>query len=173
MALWSHAARSALPGRLMIAAISVFGAVRFGGKALAEAARVRTPGGWQEWILCGCLVGIDSVIVVAFLRGNALVFTTALDWSARCLGVTSAVITVDFLTRKHRIEPTPKVDWIGLIALIVGLATPLYVPRGLMESTPSPWWYSWMLPSYLIALLVCVCGRIAQRRMMYRFATSP
>lgn len=170
MALWSHAARSALPGRMMIAAVTAFGAIRFGGKALAEVARVRTPGGRREWILFGCLVGIDSVIVVTFLRGNALVFTTALDWSARCLGVTSAVITVDFLSRKHRIQPTPKVDWIGLMALIAGLATPLYVPRGLIESTPT-WWYSWMLPSYLMAFLACLCGRMSQR-MMRRFATS-
>jgi hypothetical protein len=40
MALWSRAAGSALPGRRMIAAITVFGVARFGLKALAEAAGI-------------------------------------------------------------------------------------------------------------------------------------
>jgi hypothetical protein len=34
MALWSKAARSALPGRVLVAAVTAFGAVRFGGRSL-------------------------------------------------------------------------------------------------------------------------------------------
>src|ERR1700689_1304928 len=56
MALWSHAARRALPGGMIVAAITIFGAMRFGGRALTEAAAIRTPGTPRGWALLGCLV---------------------------------------------------------------------------------------------------------------------
>ena len=40
MALWSKAARSSLPGRVLVAAVTVFGALRFGGRYLLETTRV-------------------------------------------------------------------------------------------------------------------------------------
>jgi len=36
MALWGHAARSSLPGRMLIVAVTMFGALRFGLRSLAE-----------------------------------------------------------------------------------------------------------------------------------------
>jgi hypothetical protein len=43
------------------------------------------------------------------------------------------------------------------------LATPLYVPHGPMELTRFPWWYPWVLPSYVVAFLMCLGGRTVQK----------
>jgi hypothetical protein len=158
MALWSHAARSALPGRMMIAAITIFGALRFAARALANT--VRTPRTRWGWAWLGCFV---VAAAWSSFYPYAPTFTTAFDFSARCLGVTSAVLTGDFMMGRRRLEQVKRVDWVGSFAFLAGLAMPLYVPHGPMELTPDPWWHPWLLPSYLAALLVCVCGRAAQR----------
>ena len=160
MALWSKAARSALPGRILVAAVTIFGAVRFGGRSLVEATPIRTAGYARRWILLACFSG---AIAWCSLHVFAPAFFSALDWSARCLAVTGAVITVDFLTGKRRTEQARKVDWVGLIALVTGLATPLYVPHGPMELTRFPWWYPWVLPSFVMAFLMCLVCRLVQK----------
>lgn len=170
MALWSKAAQSVLPGRILIAAVTVFGALRFGGSSLVKAAPIRTAGHAGRWILLAC-----SAAATAWcsLHVFAPAFFPALDWSARCLAVTGAVITVDFLTGKHRTEPARRVDWVGLGALVAGLATPLYVPHGPVELTRFPWWYPWVLSSFVVAFLVCLAGRVAQKILaVNRFRTG-
>ena len=165
MALWSEAAASALPGRRMIVAITIFGVMRFAVKALTEAAAIPPTGVQWGWALIACLVG---AIAWLSLRPYAPACSTALDWAARCLGVTSAIITVDMVVGRQRVEPARRVDWVGCIALLAGLATPLYVTHGPMELTQDPWWYPWLLPSYLVGLLVCLCGRVAQKMPLVR-----
>jgi hypothetical protein len=156
MALWSHAARSALPGRMMIAAITVFGVARFGIAALAEAAGIPAPGTRRGWALLACFVGATAWLS---LHPYAPAFTAALDLAARCLGVTGTVITVDFAIGRRRVEQARRVDWVGLIALLAGLATPLYLSRGI-------------LPSCFVGFLVCLCGRVAQKMpIVKRFDT--
>jgi len=159
MALWSKTAASAQPGRWLIAAITVFGAARFGIRALANAASIRIPGAQWRYGLLGCFILAASW---ASLHHFASAFTMTFDFSARCLGVLSAVITGDLLMRRRCAEKPPKIDWIGTIALLAGLATPLYITHGPMELTPNPWWYPWLLPSYAVGLAACICGRAAQ-----------
>jgi hypothetical protein len=105
------------------------------------------------------------IVVASWLAlqpyGNAL--QVAREWSGRCLGATSAIITADLLTRKWRAEGPHAVDWIGLISLVAGLATPLCITLGRVEWTFTPWWYPWMLPSYIVTFFVCSIGRFAQR----------
>jgi hypothetical protein len=54
-------------------------------------------------------------------------------------------------------------DWIGVTALIAGLATPLYIPNWIVGADDNPWWHPWLLPSYAIGFLVCLLGRAVQR----------
>ena len=49
MALWTHIAGSALPGRIMLTSVTVFGALRFGAKALAESALPKKVGKGVRW----------------------------------------------------------------------------------------------------------------------------
>jgi hypothetical protein len=159
MALWSHEARSALTGRMMITAVTMFGVVRFCAKALTEVAAIRTGTRWG-WALLGCFV---LAIAWCSLHIYAMPSAIAIDWSGRCLGVAGAVVMVDFLTKKRRVEEAPKVDWVGLIAVLAGLATPLFVPHEPLESASNPWWHPWLLPSYVLAFMVCICGRLLQK----------
>jgi hypothetical protein len=155
-ALSSNAARSALPARMMIAAITVFGVARFGVAALAEAAGIPAAGTRRGWALLACFIGATAWLS---LHQYAPAFTAALDLAARCLGVTGTVITVDFLFGRRRVEQARKVDWVGLIALLAGLATPLYLSYGI-------------LPSCFVGFLVCLCGRVAQKMpIVKRFDT--
>src|ERR1035438_3971241 len=125
-----------------------------------EATPGRTAGNTRRWLLLACFSG---AIAWCSLHLFAPEFYWVLDWSARCLAVTGAVITIDFLTGKRRAEQARRVDWVGLIAVVGGLATPLYVPHGPMELTRFPWWYPWVLPSYVVAFLMCLGGRTVQK----------
>jgi hypothetical protein len=160
MALWSKAARSALPGRVLVAAVTVFGAVRFGGNSLVEATPIRPSGNARRWLLLACFSG---AIAWCSLHLFAPAFFSILDWSARCLAVTGAVITIDFLTGKRRAEQARRVDWVSLIAVVCGLATPLYVSHGPVALTRFPGWYPWVLPSYVVAFLMYLGGRVVQK----------
>jgi hypothetical protein len=154
--LFTHAAQGALLGRTMIVAITVFGVVRFGVRALAEAAGIPAPVSRWGWALLACFVG---AIAWFSLHHFAPAFRAALDLAARCLGVTGTVVTADFLIGRRRVEQARKVDWVGLIALLAGLATPLYLSHGI-------------LPSCFVGFLVCLCGRMAQRMpIVKRFET--
>jgi hypothetical protein len=161
MALWGHAARSALPPRFMIAVMTTFGAVRFAGRSLMDTAVICRLGNWRGGLMLVCAIGLISR---CSLRSYADAFTTTLDWSARCLGVTSAVITVDLITRKPRFEQPKRIDWVGFISLLAGLAIPLCVPLGQAYSAHGTWSYPLLLPSYLAGFLVCLCGRTLSRR---------
>jgi hypothetical protein len=160
MALWSKAARSALPGRVLVAAVTIFGAVRFGGTSLVEATPICTTGNARRWLLLACFAG-----AIAWCSSHLFTpaFFLGLDWSARCLAVTGAVITIDFLTGKRHAGQVRKIDWVSLIAVVGGLATPLYVPHGPVAVTRFPWWYPWVVPSYVVAFFMCLGSRVAQK----------
>jgi hypothetical protein len=64
MALWGHVARSALPGRMLVAAITIFGAMRFGIRSLAESASMRSLRSWWSLVLLGCLAGVTACFSV-------------------------------------------------------------------------------------------------------------
>jgi hypothetical protein len=57
MALCRHAASSALPGRMMLAAITAFGAMRFGIRAFVDSASIHPLGSRETLVLLGCLAG--------------------------------------------------------------------------------------------------------------------
>jgi hypothetical protein len=160
VALWSQAARSALPGRLLVAAVTVFGAVRFGGNSLVEATPIRTAGN-RRWVLLACF---SVAIAWCSWHGFAPAFAPVLDWSARSLAATGAVISAGFVTTgKRRAEQARRVDWVGLIALVGGLASPLCVTPGPEELSLFGWWNSGVLLSCGVAFVMCLVGRAVQR----------
>ena len=164
MALWGGVAPSAEPGPMMLAMITMFGAVRFGVRALADCISVRA--------LLAPLIG---VIVWASLSSNEPNFQAALEASARCLAVAGAVLTADFVTRKWRSERARRFDWVGMAALIGGLTVPLYLSPWMVEAAADPWWHPWLLPSYAVGFLACLFGRAVRgmiQNVMTRRASS-
>jgi hypothetical protein len=160
MALWGKAARSAVPGGMMVAVITIFGAIRFGARALADSLAI--PALWIRfrWAVLGCLIG---PIVWLFLRHYYLDLSMVFDTSVRCLAIAGAVLTADFMTGSWQAGRVRKVDGIGLAAMLAGLATPLFVPHWAVGASADQWWHPWLLPSYAVGLLVCLCGRVAQK----------
>lgn len=131
----------------------MFGALRFGAAALNNVAR-DIPG--NRWIWLGACAAISTW---ASLDPYALTFTWILDFTARCVGCTSALITSDFLMKRRWIEPVARVDWEGCFAILGGLATPPCLRWMLVEFSPS----SCVLPAYLTTLVVCASGPALQR----------
>ena len=155
MALWSHAASSALPGLMMLAAITAFGAIRFGIRSLVESASIRPLGRRWTLVLLGFLAG-------AILLVSADPYAPTFDLLTNVLAVVPAVLMADFVTRSWRVDPVRRFDWIGVIALLAGLAT-LYVPGWIVGADDSQWWHAWLLPSYGVAFLACLLGRTVRR----------
>jgi hypothetical protein len=157
MALWSRVARSAMPGLMMLVMITMFGAVRFGARALAEAVSVGRGNTLRQFVLPACFI---AAIVWCSLNQDAANVVRLFEITATCLTVAAAVLTADSLTRQWRTEPAPRIDAVGLIALLTGLATPFCLPywTGLGDADSST--HPWLLPSYGVAFLVCLLGRL-------------
>ncbi len=159
MALWGHAARSSLPGVMMLATITMFGAVRFGARALAESVSIPAYGSRVRWVVLGFLIG---AIAWASVQQDSPTLSAAFEMSATCLAVAGAVLAADIVTGRHRIERVQRVDWIGAVALLAGLATPWYMPP-LIGAAPESWWHPWLLPSCGMGFLVCLASGTVQK----------
>ncbi len=153
MALWAHAASSALPPRMMFAAITVFGAMRFGARALADFVPMHLASSPRSWIWPGGLV-----LAVAWfgLHQDAPDRVTVLDISATILIAAAAVVTAGVITGAHRDKRVRRIDWVGTAALLAGLAC---LPIWMRVTGAEPWTHTWLLPSYGMAMLVCLVGR--------------
>ena len=75
MALWGDVADSALPGPMMLAAITMFGAVRFGARALADSISVRAVPSRLRWVVFPPITG---AMVCVSLNPYAPSLSTAL-----------------------------------------------------------------------------------------------
>jgi hypothetical protein len=159
MALWGRAARSSLPGVMMLATITIFGAVRFGARALAECVSIASYGTLVRWALLLFLVGAIALVSV---QQDSQRLSAVLEVSATCLAVAGAVLSADVLTGRRRVERGQRIDWIGVIALLAGLATPLFMPL-LIGWTPESWWHPWLLPSWGMGFLVCLASGTVQK----------
>ena len=158
MALWSKAAGSALPGRLMIATITIFGAIRFGARAFVNSVSMPWLGRRSIWVLLACLSGI---IVWCAVHPFAKIITLSFRASAGCLVVVAAVVTADFVSKTPRAEQARKVDWGGFSALVSGLGTAFYI-----DTLTDPWWQPGLLPSYGVGFTTCLLARVMQRKLL-------
>jgi hypothetical protein len=161
MALWSHTARSAVPGRMLVAAVTVFGAGRLASRLLADAIVAITPRRWP-----GRLLMILFVLGTAWLSLDPFspVLTATLNWPALCLGLTSAVLTADFMIRAPHVQRKRRVAWTGSCAVLVGLTAPLCVTGDPVELSLN----RWFLPSFLISFVICTSIKVVQRTGHFR-----
>jgi hypothetical protein len=65
MALFSQVSKAALPPRVLIAGITVFGAIRFGARALATAIESTSLGRRATWVVLIALIRPDRLVLVA------------------------------------------------------------------------------------------------------------
>ena len=142
----------------MLTSITVFGALRFGAKALAESALPMKVGKRVRWAVLAAF--IPAIAWVSIQDWEKV--SVSLEWSATCLAVASAVLTTDFATRGWRIEQARRIDWVGTSALLAGCTATLYLPRWILGTNPNGW-HPGLLPSYGVGFAVCLIGRTAQR----------
>jgi hypothetical protein len=156
MALWSGCPGSAMAPRMMFAIITIFGAVRFGARALMEALHSRI-----------LLIVFGAIVVWCSVRPFDLA-PAMFEVSAKCLIVVAAVLTADSLAG-DRPDRARRIDWIGFCSLAVGLAVGFGWHPLLDGSLTDDWWYPRVLPSYAVAFLTCLAGRFTLRfRLIYR-----
>lgn len=124
MALFSGAAPSALPARMALAAVSLFGLMRLNTHFLLN----HIDAGTDE-------IGHRLILKVAAVAAMAWAMTSTTDavgamfsWSARCLGAVAGVVSADFVSRKPRSDAAPRIDWNGITALVAGVGISAFVP---------------------------------------------
>jgi hypothetical protein len=162
------------PVKLVLIGFTLFGAVRFGARSLADAISVSwCPRMARRIVLGGVLCGTAALSV---LGGNRSVnLLDALELPARVLVATAAVLTADFVVRSYRPRQNHKVDWIAMLALLAGCGLPYYISRlaelsyvviGWPFATTldlEAWSHRGLLPVYGTSFLFCLTGRLAQR----------
>ena len=162
MALWSHVASSALPGYMMLTAITAFGALRFGAKALSDSVLPMVVGKRVRWaVLAAFIPAIAWLSIQNWATWAKL--SVPLEWPPTCLAVASAVLTADFATSRWRVERAPRIDWVGTTALLAGCTAALYLPKWIVGADADQWWHPRLLPSYGVGFAVCLIGRTMQR----------
>jgi hypothetical protein len=169
MALWSRAASSAIPIRMVLVAMTILGATRFGIWGMAESLLLRRLSGGLRLAVWSGIIG--AILWLSFHLDTTLL--TALETSAEGLTVASAVVTADFLCGAWRVQHIRKVDWVGIAALIAGLTARFYAPEWIVGNQLDWWWYSSLLPSWGAAFLVCLSGRAGQNRLHWRIGGAP
>jgi hypothetical protein len=149
-------------------AITMFGALRFGVRSLAESVVPTFPAGVRiPWIR---LNGLALVTAWLSVHQGAAYLATALDTSAACLVCAVAVLSADCLVQAWRTKRTPKIDWVGLTALLAGLGC---IPCW-NAITGAEWWsHTWLLPSYATGFFVCLLGRHIQKKSQANGAMQP
>lgn len=159
MALFSGVAFSATASRMLIAAITTFGAVRFGVRTLVDNASVRPSGRLRWFVLGGLIAGIAWLSMYPYSES----LRKLSDIAATCLVIACGVLTADFVSGRRRVNTLRRVDWLGVAALLAGLSAPLCLPApygGLHN-----YWLPGPMLSYSVGIVVCICGRAVERTL--------
>lgn len=115
-----------------------------------------------------------GVIAWFSLHPEAVNLSAPFEISVTCLVVVAAILSAGFVAGRWRVESVRRIDWIGVVALLAGLETPLYMSYWSIGAGAESWWHPWLLPAYGVGFLVCLFGRIAQRiRTVTRFDEGP
>jgi len=161
-ALWNHDSIRYLPAVMMFAAITLFGAVRFGARTFADAFSFV-----RNRVLRGIVLGvgaIGSATLAVLLRTNVGSFDLLLwlGYLTRALGIVAAILTADAILRWRPLKPR-RIDWIGALAFLAGWAAPCYLPDSTPGASIDQHWQPWLLASYAMAFAVCASGRAIQK----------
>ncbi|MGJ5820614.1 hypothetical protein [Paludibaculum fermentans] len=160
MAMWGGAARGAAAGYMMIAGVTGFGAIRLCFRALADSASLFSRTRLAQWLMAAMAIAVAAGLSqylpddrVTQMRGAATYVVV----------VVSAILTGDWILQRPRAGGSRWLDWVGCAALVAGVTAPWYLPVLLVGAWDDAWWSRSLLPSYGMALLICVLGRLTER----------
>ncbi|QOY84895.1 hypothetical protein [Paludibaculum fermentans] len=165
LALWGGAAQSAVAGRMLLAGLTFFGLARFCIRALADSAaffsRKRAAQWWMTATAIALLTGLSR-----YNFDQRLIHTRVA--TTYVLVAASAILTSDWVLKRPQAEGRHRLDWVSCAALVAGLAAPWYLPTVIVGTGQDAWGYQSLLPSYAMALLTCLLGRLAERALLAR-----
>jgi len=157
-----HAVRYAVA----VEAVTMFGMVGFGARALMDRLSVLRGRRSIYWTLLGlavCTIGVLASILF-------LDVSSVLNPLARCLVAAAAVMTADFLTGRWRTASTRKIDWIGVTAFLIGWGLPYLTPEFFVLTgfylgigADSPLQDPWLLRTYVVSFSICLLCGIARK----------
>lgn len=160
MALWAKSARSGVPPRVLIASLTVFGALRFGIRGFADLAAIFSRGRRGAWLtIAGATVMIAGLSVFPWNEQLSHLRTAA----SYFLAVTAVVLTADWLVRPWTNRLERRFDWGGCVAMLAGLASPWYLPLWFVGPVEDSWWHRSILPACGISFVVCILSRGIER----------
>jgi hypothetical protein len=142
---------------LAVLAITMFGAFRFGVRALAECLAIFR--GYR--FLCWTLLALATCTIAIFASTLFLDLSTIVKPLARCLVAAAAVLSADFLTGRRVRTSARKIDWMGLAALLIGLALP-GLPLLFIGPDPASW-DPWLLRIYIVSFSTCLLGGLVSK----------
>ncbi|MBN9660524.1 MAG: hypothetical protein J0H49_20210 [Acidobacteria bacterium] len=156
MALWAKSARSGVPPRVLIASLTVFGALRFGVRGFADLAAIASRG-----LRGKCLSIAAAILLMAGLclfpwNEHLSKLRTATSY---VLAVTAMVLTADLLVRRGKNRSERRFDWGGCVAMLAGLASPWYLPLWFVGPVDDSWWHRSILPACGVAFVACILSR--------------
>lgn len=153
MALFSGVAASGAGGRVLIAAITTFGAIRFGVRSLWDVSGLS----WRRrWLSMAAAVVIVTPLTV-YLREDLA--ETISGFAVACLVVAGAVITARFVAGPRGCEPQRRVEWLAVVSLVCGLGARWLMAPDYAVGLES-WW---LMPCYAAAFGVYLGGRMVLR----------
>ncbi|MGJ5820276.1 hypothetical protein [Paludibaculum fermentans] len=165
MALWAKSARSGVTVRVLIASVTVFGALRFCIRGLADMTAIGSRNVRMKWLMTA-----GSMLLITGL--TLYVWTDQVDRlrtaPSHILAVTAVVLTADLLMRRWRNATECRFDWAGCLAVAAGLASPWYLPYWFVgfryEFCPQ----QSILPACGVAFVACLLCRCFERILATR-----
>ncbi|MBY0502462.1 MAG: hypothetical protein K2X03_01040 [Bryobacteraceae bacterium] len=135
-ALWGSASQQALAGPMMLAAVTLLGAMRFGVRSFSGL----VPGRWWTWL--GLPAAALGWLVVGHYRPE---FRWPVEIPATGLVLTAAVQSAGGVRRP-----------VAFISLAAGVV----VSSAIYLRTADAWSFLWILPGYATTFAVCLLGRL-------------
>jgi len=167
VALWSGDSLRYVGTKMTLAAITLYGTVRFSAAALAEALPSFSGHRTVRYLLLGLIMCVIAVLSLLFND-----FSLDVSALTNCVGAAfaalSGVLTADAIAAARSAAPR-RFDWVGIVAFAIGFLAQFGLPL-LIAWFPETFWQPWLLPSYAISLTACLLGRAAEN--IARIATT-
>jgi hypothetical protein len=160
LALWGGAAQRAAAGRMLIAGLTFLGVARCCIRALAGTVSLYSRTRLAKWLMTATTIAMLTGLS-RHMFDQRLIHTRVAATYA--LVAASAILTSDWILKRPPPGSRHRMDWVGCAALVAGVTASWYL-RSLMPGTGEDAWGSRsLLPSYAVALLACMLGRLVQR----------
>jgi len=147
MALWGRAARSAVSPRLMLMAITTFGALRFGASTLVELGAEKFKGRLAA-------MGIFGLTVCLYLASIEDRLSDAVALTGTVLGIAASVLAAEAAFGGLRPTKTTRVsEHVGVVAFAAGLTAALAAYVVFHSAGWETWYGPWFLPGCATAFV--------------------